>query len=320
MKKKYLPVIALASGFIWAFVTAGVHSMLFAFLPLVAFVFGYFSMWRWGLLDGFLLFTGYTVTMSMIHNPPSSGLSIHFTLPFDYVFNFALGGFSLLLIGGVASIVRKRGIKHIVSVLVIFLLAATMGYCSYTTFPRYEYSYIAEIHSPNMQNIEEIYLPIPAIAQEPNTEILKHQVLPIEWSLNLVETEQGLMLEVDQFKSKSGSGIREHVSIEFKQEGTSYQTVQLMPKYEAEAVNRGNKQVKVFKAPLKINVRGDTEVTIRVSANIRTETNVNFFNFKSVYYSDSLGFHGVVTGDEWLFAEGQTVSAGKTRVTGASGY
>jgi len=320
MRRIYVLLAAVVLGIASALLAFKFHSLFYCLIPIWAFAVGYLTSWRWGLLNGFLLFTGYTVTMSMIHNSPGSGLSIHYTLPFDYVFNFVLGGFSLLLIASVASMVRKKGIKHKASMLVIFLLAATVGYCSYTSFPRYEYSYLAEIRSLDMQNIEEIYLPMPAIAQEPNTEILKHQVLPLDYSLDLAETEQGLMLRVSEFKSKSGSGIPEHVSIEFKQEGTSYQTVQLMPKYEAETVNRGDKQVKVFKTPLRINVSDDTEVTVMVSANIRMETNVNFFNFKSVYYSDSLGFQGEVTSDEWLFAEGQTVSAGKTRVTGASGY
>jgi len=93
-----------------------------------------------------------------------------------------------------------------------------------------------------------------------------------------------------------------------------------MLKYEPKTVTKDGKQVKVFKAPIKINVNDNTDITVVVSANIRTETNVNFFNFKSVYYSDSLEFQGEVTGDEWLLADGQTGSAGRTRVTGASGY
>jgi len=313
MRRIYVLLIAVALGIASALLAFKCHSLFYVLMPLWAFAFGYFTNWRWGLLAGFLLFTGYTVTMSLIHNPPGSSLSLHYTLPFDYVFNFVLGGFSLLLVGGAASIVRRKGLRHIASVLVIFLLVATVGYCSYTSLPKYEYSYFAEIHSPDMQNIEEIYLPIPAIAGEPNTEILKHQILPVDDSLDLIETEQGLMLmvRVDQLK---------HVSIEFKQKGTSYQTVQLMPKYETKTVTEEGKQAKVFKAPLKFSVSDETEVTVVVSANIRTETNVNFFNFKSVYYSDSLEFQGEVTSDEWLLADGQTGSAGRTRVTGASGY
>ena len=50
--RKWLPLLALVAGFLWAFITAGVHSMLFAFLPLLAFAFGYFTNWRRGLLNG----------------------------------------------------------------------------------------------------------------------------------------------------------------------------------------------------------------------------------------------------------------------------
>ncbi|MBA7591862.1 hypothetical protein ES708_34031 [subsurface metagenome] len=255
--------------------------------------------------------------MSFIHNPPGSSLSLHYTLPYDYFVNFILGGFSLVLIGGLASVIRKRGIKHIASVLVVLVLAATLGYCSYTSLPRYEYSYFAEIHSSDMRNVEEIYLPLPAIDDEPNTEILEHQVLPsVASSPDLVETEQGLMLRVSPSSITAGS----HLSISFQQEGTGYQTMQLLPKYEGGTENIDGKQLEVFTAPLRFITSGDVELTIMVSASIRTRTNVNFYNFKSVYYSDRLEFEGTVSGDEWVMAEGQTGNIYKTRVTGASGY
>ncbi|MFC1965277.1 hypothetical protein ACFLWG_04700 [Chloroflexota bacterium] len=48
--------------------------------------------------------------------------------------------------------------------------------------------------------------------------------------MNLAETEHGLMLSVDQLKSKYLFVNPEHVSVEFRQEGISYQTVQFVPK------------------------------------------------------------------------------------------
>jgi hypothetical protein len=316
MKKKiYLPLIALIVGIASALLAFKFHSLFYILIPVWALAFGYFTSWRWGLLYGFLLFSGYTVTMSFIHNPPGSSIGLHHTLPYDYFVNFILGGFSLVLIAGLASVIRKKGIKRIASISVVILLAATVGYCSYTSLPRYEYTYTTEIHSSDIGNIEAIYLPIPAINDEPNTEILEHPVLSQEYSLDLVETEYGLMLRIGQLDLTSI-----HLSLEFEQEGASYQPMQLMPKYEGKTENIEGEPVMVFIAPLKFSTSGDVELTVMVSASIRTETNVNFYNFKSVYYSDRLEFEGTVIDDEWVMAEGQTGNIYKTRVSGASGY
>lgn len=315
-KKLYLPLIALIVGIASALLAFQFHSLFYVLVPIWALALGYFTSWRRGLLYGFLLFTGYTVTMSFIHNPPGSSMGLHFTLPYDYFFNFVLGGFSLVLIASLASVIRKRGIKHIASVSVVLLLAATVGYCSYTALPRYEYSYFAEIHSSDMRNIEAIYLPVPAINDEPNTEILEHQVLPAESSPDLVETEQGLMLRVNPSNITAGS----HLSISFQQGGTSYQTMQLMPKYEGGTENIDGKQLEVFVAPLRFITSGDAELNMVVSASVKTETQINFYNFKLVYFSDRLEFERTVSGDEWVMVEGQTGNIYKTRVTGASGY
>jgi hypothetical protein len=315
MKKIFLPLIALIVGIGSALLAFKFNGLFYILVPIWALALGYFTSWRWGLLYGFLLFSGYTVTMSFIHNPPGSSLGLHHTLPYDYFVNFVLGGFSLVLLGGLASVIRKKGIKHIASISVVLLLAATVGYCSYTSLPRYEYSYSTEIQSSDMMDIKAIYLPVPAINDEPNTEILEHQVLPGECPLDLVETEHGLLLRVGQF-NVTGS----HLSISFQQEGTSYQPMQLMPKYEEKTEDIEGKTITVFIAPLKFNTSGDVELTIEVSATIRTETNVNFYNFKTVYFSDRLEFEGTVSDEEWVMAEGQTGRIYKTRVSGASGY
>ncbi|MBA7590773.1 hypothetical protein ES708_32910 [subsurface metagenome] len=167
-----------------------------------------------------------------------------------------------------------------------------------------------------MRHIEEIYLPLPAIDDEPNTEILEHQVLPAESFPDLVETEQGLMLRVSPSNITAGS----HLSISFQQEGDSYQTVQLMPKYEEGTETIEGKEVRVFVAPLRFITSGDAELSVVVSASVRTETQINFYNFKLAYFSDRLEFEGTISGDEWVMVEGQTGNIYKTRVTGASGY
>ena len=137
MKKifqKYLPIIALVAGFICAFITAGVHSILFAFLPLLAFIFGYFSTWRWGLLNGLLLFLGYTFATVFMW----FGISINLIYLLQYFYAFILGGFSLLLIGALAPVVR-RDIRKIGSVVVLIILAFFMVWCGFQAWPTYNY-------------------------------------------------------------------------------------------------------------------------------------------------------------------------------------
>ena len=91
MKKIYLPLIALVVGFVSALLTASVHSMLFCLLPLLAFTIGYFSSWRWGLLNGFLLFLGYTMATALMW----FGIGPNLFYPLQYFYAFIFGGFSL---------------------------------------------------------------------------------------------------------------------------------------------------------------------------------------------------------------------------------
>ena len=81
---KWLPIIALVVGFIWAFITAGVHSMLFVLLPLLAFASGYFSKWWWGLLNGFLLFLGYIIATAVMWR--SDFINVIYPLQYFYAF------------------------------------------------------------------------------------------------------------------------------------------------------------------------------------------------------------------------------------------
>jgi hypothetical protein len=317
MKKKiYLPLIAVVAGIASALLAFQFHSLFYILVPVWALALGYFSGWRWGLLYGFLLFSGYTVTMSFIHNPPTSSLDLGFTLPFDFAFNFVLGGFSLVLIAALASVVREKGVKHIASVLVILVVALTIGYCSYTALPEYSYAYSATIYSEDMRHIDEIYLPVPAVNDELYTEILEHQVLPSAGPPpDLVETEAGLM-----FKVRLSTFVSSHLSIEAKEAGDSYQAVELMPKYESGTKIIDGREVEVFAAPLRFVTSDEAELTVSVSAGVRTKTQINFYNFKTVYDSDRLGFEGTINGDEWVVIEGGTGRITRRTVSGASGY
>lgn len=142
MKKIYLPFIALIAGFVNAFLTAGVHSLFFVLLPLLAFAFGYFSLWRRGLLSGFLLFAGYTFAISLIWY----GIDPNLLYPLPYIAAFIAGGFGILLIGALAPLVRK-GVKRFSSIATLVILIAMTGWCGYTAMPHYGYYYQVVIHS-----------------------------------------------------------------------------------------------------------------------------------------------------------------------------
>lgn len=279
-----------------------IHSLFFCLIPIWAFVLGYFTSWRWGILTGFVLFTIYTLTISL-----TRGLLSHmnlerllFALPFDYLFNFVLGGFSLLFFGGIAFIVRKRGVRHITSILVIFSLAIMVGYCGYTSFPKYAHRYYVDFQAPDSGNLE-IYLPVPAIAGEPYTEIFEHRTFPGDYTFDLVETEHGLMLMVNQ-RAREWGAVG---SIHFRQENVPHQKVRLMPRYQVETIVGDNEHSKIFKVPLKISGGNNTNLEIRISVGTNLETNVNFYNHKTVTFYDYIKFQGEVAGDEWLFISGE---------------
>jgi hypothetical protein len=165
MKKRYLPIIALVAGFIWAFVAAGVHSILFALVPLLAFAFGYFSTWRWGLLNGFLLFLGYTMATAIMWRDILNAINL-----LTYFYTFTSGGFSLFLIGALAPLVKK-GIRNFGSIVVIILLAATLSWCAYDALPTYSYYYQVIVHSSENIDDLELYLPIGTVNEEPYVEL-----------------------------------------------------------------------------------------------------------------------------------------------------
>jgi len=203
-KKIYLPVIALAIGFANAYVAFQVHSMLFCLLPLWAFLLGYFSSWKTGLLSSFLLFVSYTTVIAFMNYPPPSFTPNGFL---EYIFNFVWGGFILCIIGCGAPLVR-RGVKNFGSIGVLVLLALLLVWCGFLSFTGYGYCYQVIIESSKNLDDLELYLPLVAIAQEPYAEIFNHPHafpgaegsfrggLSEDYSLEITDTEYGKMLKV----------------------------------------------------------------------------------------------------------------------------
>lgn len=332
MKKKYLPIIALVTGFLWAFITAGVHSILFAFLPLLAFVFGYFSTWRWGLLNGFLLFLGYTFATAFLW----FGISVNLFYLLQYFYAFLLGGFSLLLIGALAPIV-KRGISKTGSVVVMIILAFFMIWCGFQALPTYSYYYQVIIHTTEDLDDLELYLPAGVVTGDIYEELydnpLDEPMAPLtrDFNLEIVDTEHGPMLKLtlSEFMKegprgypytgniilwepgRSGNRFTE-MFLPWQRESAPHELIKLMPRYDVVPVNtvesqkfrgpvkvRESRIVEEFRVPIMVKSGTDADFELRLENRTGSSAWINFTYSKSKTYTELIRYEGH-TGDEWL--------------------
>ena len=314
MEKKYLPLIALSAGFIWAFITAGVHSMFFALLPLLAFAFGYFPTWRWGLLNGFLLFLGYTLATALMW----FGFGPNLIYPLQYFYTFTSGGFSLLLIGALAPLVKK-GIRNFGSITVIILLAATVSWCAYDALPTYSYYYQVIIHSSENIDDLELYLPVGTVNEEPYVELYNNPLhvpgkLTEGYNKEMVDTEHGWMLRITipKLMNEGPLGYPYTGNIIFKQENPPHKTIHLMPRYDVAPVNevswgesigpvkvKESRIVEEFRAPVKVKSGTEAKIKLRLENRTGKGETINFSYSKSNTYTELIEYEGS-TGDEWL--------------------
>jgi len=339
MKKKYLVLIALASGFIYAFLTAEVHSMLFVLLPLLAFVFGYLSSWRWGLLNGFLLFLGYTFATALMWRGDlySGGL-------LQYFYAFIFGGFSLLLIGALAPVVR-RGICKIGSVVVLIILAYFMVWCGFQAWPAYSYYYQVIIHSSENLDDLELYLPVGVVSGDIYEELyynpLEYPMAPLteNYTLEMVDVEYGRMLKLDIFelRAEGPRGYPYTGNIIFWQPGgfrnrlvemvmpwqrgsAPHQLIKLMPRYDVVPVNavswgesigpvkvKESMVVEEFKVPIMVRSGTAAEFELRLENRTGRGEAINFAYSKSNTYTELIRYKGS-TGDEWVLVPVEATS------------
>jgi len=329
--RKYLPLIALVAGFIWAFITA-VHSMLFALLPLVAFALGYFSSWERGLLNGFLLFLGYTFATAMMW----FGIGVNLFYPLQYFYAFVFGGFSLLLIGALAPLVRK-GIRKIGSVVALIILTFSMVWCGFQACPTYSYYYQIIIHSSENLEDLELYLPLAYVSDNIYEDLLANPLddpmapLTRDFDLEIVDTEHGPMLKfvVNKMQwtkhpelpyvgnvifwepGRSGNRLTELI-MPWQRQSAPHQLIKLMPRYDVLPVNRVESQhsigpVKVkesriieeFKAPVMVKSATDADFELRLENRTGRGGWINFTYGKSNTYTELIRYQGS-TGDEWL--------------------
>ena len=306
--------------------------MLFALLPLVAFVFGYFSTWRWGLLNSFLLFLGYTFATALMW----FGIGPNLLYPLQYFYAFVFGGFSLLLIGALAPIVR-RGIRKIGSVVVLVILAFFVVWCGLQAWPAYSYYYQVIIQSSENLKDLKLYLPLAyvsgSIYEELLTNSLEDPMAPLtkDYHLEIVDTEHGPMLkfvinEMQRTKhpelpyvvnvifwepGRSGNRLMELI-IPWQRESAPHHLMKLMPRYNAVPVNTMESQdvigpvkvaeskiVEEFKVPIMVKSNVDADFELRLENRTGRGGWINFTYSKSNTYTELIRYEGN-TSDEWL--------------------
>lgn len=316
MKKIYLLFIALIAGFVLAFITAGVHSLFFALLPILAFVLGYFSSWRWGLLCGFLLFASYTFGMSVIWYGFSSPNLLY---PTPYIGAFIVGGFSIPLIGALAPMVKK-GIRKSGSKVAIMLTVMLTGLCIYMALPHYGYYYQVTIQSQeNLENVE-LFLPVGSVSGEPYDKLYEHVYempghLTEDFIREIVDTEYGRMLKITipHLEATSVPMPKYYANIIFWEKSAPHTLIKLMPKTGVEAVNAvtsrvtrwpvtSSERITVERFNLPVKIVSSTPATVTLSLENRTDRAewVNFTYSKSYPY-DERGRYEIQTGDAWVF-------------------
>ncbi len=319
MKKILLPLIALAVGFVNAFLAAGVHSLFFVLLPILAFAFGYFSSWRRGLLCGFLLFAGYTFAISIIWYGFSSPNLLY---PIPYIGAFIFGGFGILLIGALAPVLKK-GTKKVSSIAALVILAAMVGWCGYSALPHYSYYYQVAIQSSeNLSNLE-LYLPVGTVSGKPYEDLYRQGnnlpghlkgLLTENYTQEIVATEHGqmLILTIPNLKKDDVPDPRYTANIIWKTSAPR-EILQLMPKSDVEPVNavtwqrnigpvKGHESLIVERFNVPVKIVSDTPGKIKLTLWNRTDRSeaINFTYSRSYSYTERISYE-VQTGNDWLF-------------------
>ncbi len=322
MKKIYLSLTSLVAGFGLALLAAGVSNYFFVLLPILAFAFGYFSSWRWGLLCGLLLFAGYTFAVSLVWWGINSPNLLY---PVPYIGAFIAGGFSLLLVGVLSPQLRK-GFKRAGSVAVLIVLVVITGWCGYTAVPHYSYYYqVAVLASENVNNFE-LYLPVGTVSGEPYVE-LYDQILDMPGDLTrnftqeIIFNEQGKMLKItipelekdDVPVPRYTANIIFWYGRSFWQKIAPFVLIQLSPKSEVTRVgtitsqrflgpikSRESRVIERFSVPVKASA--DKQTQVKLTMWNRTDRgqalNFTYTYSKSDSYTERIDYN-VQTDGEW---------------------
>jgi hypothetical protein len=347
MKKRYLFPIALAAGFVAAFITAGVHSLFFCLLPLLAFAFGYFGSWQRGLLSGFLVFMGYTIATALMWH---TDLNVFY--PFQYVEAFVEGGFSILVIGALAPLVR-RGIRRLGAMAVLAFLAFLMVYFGFLAWPSYSYYHQLILHCTEDVSGLELYLPVGVVDGEVCQELydtpLDRPDAPLtrDYIVEIVTTEYGEMLKltIGELMSEGPFGYPYTANIIFELPETSHsqwlwfripwgkesaprQTIELMPRYNVvpiDSVSWGrhigpltveeHRDVAEFEVPIMVSAASAAHFELRLENRTGWGGWINFSYSKSKSYTELVSYEGSFS-DDWVLAAVRVTSALNIRGSG----
>jgi hypothetical protein len=330
MKRKYLllivlPLIAIAFGFLSAYLTVHVHNIFFVLLPLLVFVLAYFSSWT-GFLCGLLLFVSYTFTTVFLQEGPWDDV---FLGPGQNYFSeaFGHGGFILLCVGALAplarTVIQKRGIRNVASVAVIVALVFLMVWCGSLAWTKartsYNHSYLISISSPKDIDVE-LYLPVGAISGVIYEELYNNP------SLEFVDTEYGQMMKLTFPELTISPSYRDYsrsvtfwntVGHEEAKEKVPRKIIHLIPRYDVVPINKELKEMREgeFFGPLKhsestMNEKFKVPIMAKSSADAEYELmlqNITWrsdtINFASCYklnnYAENMIYKGR-TGNEWV--------------------
>jgi hypothetical protein len=313
------PALSLVLGFGLALLAGGVYSTFFVLLPVLAFALGYFSPWRLGLVDGFLLFLSYTFATALMWEVRWAFLGIP-----QYMGAFIAGGFSLPLIGAMASF-AGRGIRNIATIIVLVLLVGTVAGCGYLSVPRYRYSYGMNIMC---KQDTEVFLPSTTASGGLPEKLLSSSKTftgnnpPDYYGVEPVDTEYGKMwkLNLNSHLSENPSVIgrssnwyRSSDELRAWPGNSPDNMLQLSPKYDNKIVNMtepGNiawpgfitdtRVLEKFNVPVKVKSDTPVEFQITLYSNVNRISGINFGYHKDEGYIETIDWFDGITGDSWI--------------------
>jgi hypothetical protein len=315
LKKFYLPPVALVAGFMNAFIAAGVNSLFFCLAPVLAFVFGYFSSWKKGMLCGFMVFSGYTIATALMWR---GGLNLLYFG--QYIYAFIFGGFSLPLLGALAPLV-KNGLRRIGAVVAMVALVVIVVWCGYSALPHYSYYYQVIVQSSEDLDDLELYVPLGHVFGKPYTELYDNPYylpavgLSEEYKSEIVDTEYGPMLKLtlNGLEWHKSPDLQYTGNIIFMQKNVSRKLIHLVPRYSIAPVNtvtwgraigpvtmRESKVIEKFDVPVIIRSGKDAEIELWLENRTDRGEAINFAYNKSNTYTELVDFRGS-TDRDWQF-------------------
>jgi hypothetical protein len=326
MNKKIKALIffaSLVSGFALALLAAKIHSSFFILLPVLAFLSGYFTSWLTGLICGLLLFAGYTFTIALMWEVRYALVGFP-----QYIMAFIFGGFSILLVGATAPVI-KRGLKNPGAIVTLAIFIATMAGCTYISIPKYQYSF--ELMILCDQDME-LYLP----AEKAGNDFGEKLIITIvdaqptfrDWSdIHLKETEYGQMWnlkltsylepgvtpEGKQILGRSSNWYRQSSKIRSWPGISPVEMVVTEPKSNIHEINitepetiawpafiTADKKLAGFNIPLKVITATPTKFDIYMFYSVSKKSGLNFGYNKDEGYSEIVDHYSGTTGNDWV--------------------